>query len=46
MLFFKDVKFLVIMIEDFGNFFMEESEDFIVLDIKEIVGLVLVIILC
>ena len=33
MSFFKDVKSLV---EDFGNNFLEESEDLIVLDTKEI----------
>ena len=34
--FFKDVKSLVTTIEDFGNPFLEESEDLIVLDTKEI----------
>ena len=36
--FFKDVKSLVTTIEDFGNPFLEESEDLIVLDTKEIAG--------
>ena len=36
MLFFKDVKSVVIMIEDFGNPFLEENEVLIVLDTKEI----------
>ena len=36
MSFFKDVKSLVTTIEDFGNNFLEESEDLIVLDTKEI----------
>ena len=36
--FFKDVKSLVTTIDDFGNPFLEESEDFIVLDTKEIAG--------
>ena len=38
MSFFKDVKSLVTTIEDFGNHFLEESEDLIVLDTKEIAG--------
>ena len=36
--FFKDMKSLVTTIEDFGNPFLEESEDLIVLDTKEIAG--------
>ena len=36
--FFNDVKSLVTTIEDFGNPFLEESEDLIVLDTKEIAG--------
>ena len=36
--FFKDVKSLVTTIEDFGNPCLEESEDLIVLDTKEIAG--------
>ena len=36
--FFKDVKSLVTTIEGFGNPFLEESEDLIVLDTKEIAG--------
>ena len=38
MSFFKDVKSLVTTIEDFGNHFLEDSEDLIVLDTKEIAG--------
>ena len=36
--FFKDVKSLVAAMEDLGNPFLEESEDLIVLDTKEIAG--------
>ncbi|KAL9954824.1 hypothetical protein ACROYT_G042404 [Oculina patagonica] len=36
--FFKDVKSLVATIEDLGNPFLEESQDLIVLDTKEIAG--------
>ena len=36
--FFKDVKCPVTMIENFGNPFLEESDDLIVLDTKEITG--------
>ena len=36
--FFKDVKSLVTTIEDFGNHFLNESEDLTVLDTKEIAG--------
>ena len=35
---FKDVKSLVTTIEDFGNSFLEEGGDLIVLDTKEIAG--------
>lgn len=38
MSFFKHVKSLVTTIENFGNPFLEESEDLIILDTKEIDG--------
>ena len=44
--FFKDMKSLVTTIEDFGNPFLEESEDLIVMDTKEIAGPTAVTILC
>lgn len=33
------MKILYIIIEDMGNFFLEESEDFFVLDIRDIMNL-------
>ena len=36
--FFKGVKSLVTTIEDSGNLFLEESDDLIILDTKEIAG--------
>ena len=44
--FFKDMKSLVTTIKDFGNPFLEESEDLIVMDTKEIAGAAAVTILC
>ena len=43
--FFKDMKSLVTTIKDFGNPFLEESEDLIVMDTKEIAGAAAVTIL-
>ena len=46
MSFFKDMKSLVTTIEDFGNPFLGESEDLIVMDTKEIAGPAAVTVLC
>lgn len=37
-MFYRDVVLFIRMIEEMGNFFMEEIDNFLVLDIKEIMS--------
>lgn len=45
-LFFKDVSFLVVVVEDLGNFFLKEIGDFFIFDMKVIIEELVVFRLC